>query len=94
MQDNWGGEEMSNWEEEAEVEIGMWNNNPSQEVNQTGNWPYKKMTPKVIIQINNQDLIYCLTCHLLNLLLNLIAMPKLCVYILLAYLFSTLLSIS
>lgn len=55
MQDNWGGEEMSmtghsNWEEEVEVEIGMWNNNPSQEVNQTGNWPYKKMTPKVIIK--------------------------------------------
>lgn len=53
MQDNWGGEEMSmtghsNWEEE--VEVGMWNNNPSQEVNQTGNWPYKKMTPKVIIK--------------------------------------------
>lgn len=58
MQDNWGGEEMSNWEEEGEVEIGMWNNNPSQEVNQTGSWPYKKMTPKVIIKINNnKDLI-------------------------------------
>lgn len=56
MQDNWCGEEMSmagqsNWgEEEEEVEIGMWNNNPSQEMNQTGNWSYKKMPPKVIIQ--------------------------------------------
>lgn len=51
MQDNWCGEEMSmaghsnNWGEEEEVEIGMWNNNPSQE---TGNWSYKKMPPKVI----------------------------------------------
>lgn len=56
MQDNWCGEMssmagQSNWgEEEEEVEIGMWNNNPSQEMNQTGNWPYKKMPPKVIIQ--------------------------------------------
>ena len=56
MQDNWCGEEMpmpgnchSNWEEEEEVEIGMWNNNTSsQEANQSGNWSYmKKMPPKV-----------------------------------------------
>lgn len=55
MQDNWGGEEMSmtghsNWEEEKELEMGMWNNNISQEMNQYGNWPYKKVPPKVIIK--------------------------------------------
>lgn len=38
----------SNWEEEEEVEIGMWNNNTPQEVNQSGNWSYsKKVPPKV-----------------------------------------------
>ncbi|TRY90733.1 hypothetical protein DNTS_004504 [Danionella cerebrum] len=50
MQDNWSAEDMtghSNWEEEEEVEIGMWNNNLSQEMNQTGNWSYKKMPPKL-----------------------------------------------
>ncbi|XP_051571900.1 trinucleotide repeat-containing gene 6A protein-like isoform X2 [Myxocyprinus asiaticus] len=60
MQDNWCGEEMSvaghsNWEEEEEVEIGMWNNNPSQETNQTGNWSYKKMPPKLNKGPNKQD---------------------------------------
>lgn len=53
MQENWCGDEMSmtghsNWEEEEEVKIGVWNNNPSQENNQTGNWSYKKMPPKVM----------------------------------------------
>lgn len=57
MQDNWCGEEMSmaghsNWGEEEEVEIGMWNNNPSQE---TGNWSYKKMPPKLNKGPNKQD---------------------------------------
>lgn len=54
MQD-WYGEENSmaghsNLEEEEQVKIGMWNNNSSLEMNQTGNWSYKKMPPKVIIQ--------------------------------------------
>ena len=55
MQDNWCGEETPmvgprhpSWEEEEEVEIGMWNNAPSQDMNQQGNWSYmKKMPPKV-----------------------------------------------
>lgn len=54
MQD-WYGEENSmaghsNLEEEEQVKIGMWNNNSSLEMNQTGNWSYKKMPPKVIVQ--------------------------------------------
>ncbi|KAG5854473.1 hypothetical protein ANANG_G00038220 [Anguilla anguilla] len=63
MQENWCGEETSmsgtrhqNWEEEEEVEIGMWNNTPSQEMNQPGNWSYmKKMPPKVNKGGNKQD---------------------------------------
>lgn len=53
MQSSWDGEMAmpapSNWgEEEEEVEIGMWNNNTAQEVNQSGNWSYsKKVPPKV-----------------------------------------------
>lgn len=58
MQDNWCGDEMSmtghsNWEEEEEVKIGVWNNNPSQEMNQTGNWSYKKMPPKVTNELSS-----------------------------------------
>ncbi|KAJ8246093.1 hypothetical protein GJAV_G00263570 [Gymnothorax javanicus] len=56
MQDKWCAEETpmqgtrhSSWEEEEEVEIGMWNNNPSEEMNQQGNWSYmKKMPPKLV----------------------------------------------
>lgn len=54
VQGSWCGEEMPladahhpSWEPEEEVEIGMWNNTPSQEVNQTGNWPYVKKPSKV-----------------------------------------------
>lgn len=55
VQSSWDGEMAmpapSNWEEEEEVEIGMWNNNTPQEVNQSGNWSYsKKVPPKVAIQ--------------------------------------------
>ncbi|MBN3306872.1 TNR6A protein, partial [Amia calva] len=54
MQDSWCGEEISmsgtgqpSWEEE-DVEIGMWKNNPPQEMSPSGNWPsyMKKMPPK------------------------------------------------
>ncbi|XP_041085558.1 trinucleotide repeat-containing gene 6A protein-like isoform X10 [Polyodon spathula] len=64
MQDGWCGDEMSmpgtrhpSWEEEEDVEIGMWNSNPSQEVNQPSNWPpyMKKMPPKGIIKGGNKQ---------------------------------------
>lgn len=46
VQDRWEGDATpSNWgEEEEEVEIGMWNNNTPQEVNQS-NWSYMKKGP-------------------------------------------------
>ncbi|XP_058851910.1 trinucleotide repeat-containing gene 6A protein-like isoform X4 [Acipenser ruthenus] len=64
MQDGWCGDEMSmpgtrhpSWEEEEDVEIGMWNSNPSQEMNQPSNWPpyMKKMPPKGIIKGGNKQ---------------------------------------
>lgn len=57
MQDSWCGDDMpltgsrqTSWEEEEDVEIGMWNSNSSQEVNPSLNWPpyMKKMATKVI----------------------------------------------
>lgn len=52
MQNSWDGEMAmpapSNWEEEEEVEIGMWNNNTPQEVNQSGNWSYSKKVPSKV----------------------------------------------
>lgn len=56
MQDGWCGEDMplpgnrpTGWEEEEDVEIGMWNSNSSQELNSSLNWPpyTKKMSSKV-----------------------------------------------
>lgn len=58
MQDGWCGDEMplpgnrpTGWEEEEDVEIGMWNSNSSQELNSSLNWPpyTKKMSSKVNI---------------------------------------------
>lgn len=58
MQDGWCGDDMplpgnrpTGWEEEEDVEIGMWNSNSSQELNSSLNWPpyTKKMSSKVNI---------------------------------------------
>ncbi|XP_078201049.1 trinucleotide repeat-containing gene 6A protein isoform X29 [Callithrix jacchus] len=55
MQDGWCGDDMplpgnrpTGWEEEEDVEIGMWNSNSSQELNSSLNWPpyTKKMSSK------------------------------------------------
>ncbi|XP_013360255.1 PREDICTED: trinucleotide repeat-containing gene 6A protein isoform X7 [Chinchilla lanigera] len=55
MQDGWCGDDMPlpgsrppGWEEEEDVEIGMWNSNSSQELNSSLNWPpyTKKMSSK------------------------------------------------
>lgn len=69
VQNSWDGEMTmpapSNWgeEEEEEVEIGMWNNNTPQEVNQSGNWSYsKKVPPKVAIYGCVPDSTVCLAC--------------------------------
>lgn len=56
MQDSWCGDDMpltgsrqTSWEEEEDVEIGMWNSSSSQEPNPSLNWPpyMKKMPTKV-----------------------------------------------
>lgn len=56
MQDSWCGDDMpltgsrqTSWEEEEDVEIGMWNSSSSQETNPSLNWPpyMKKMPTKV-----------------------------------------------
>lgn len=56
MQDSWCGDDMpltgsrqTSWEEEEDVEIGMWNSSSSQEANPSLNWPpyLKKMPTKV-----------------------------------------------
>lgn len=56
MQDSWCGDDMpltgsrqTSWEEEEDVEIGMWNSSSSQEANPSLNWPpyMKKMPTKV-----------------------------------------------
>lgn len=67
VQNSWDGEMTmpapSNWGEEEEVEIGMWNNNTPQEVNQSGNWSYsKKVPPKVAICGCVPDSTVCLAC--------------------------------
>lgn len=58
MQDGWCGDDMplpgnrpTGWEEEEDVEIGMWNSNSSQELNSSLNWPpyTKKISSKVNI---------------------------------------------
>lgn len=58
MQDSWCGDDMqltgsrqTSWEEEEDVEIGMWNSSSSQEANPSLNWPpyMKKMPTKVIL---------------------------------------------
>lgn len=58
MQDSWCGDDMpltgsrqTSWEEEEDVEIGMWNSSSSQEANPSLNWPpyMKKMPTKVIM---------------------------------------------
>lgn len=58
MQDSWCGDDMpltgsrqTSWEEEEDVEIGMWNSSSSQEANTSLNWPpyMKKMPTKVIM---------------------------------------------
>lgn len=58
MQDGWCGEDTplpgsrpTGWEEEEDVEIGMWNSSSSQELNSSLNWPpyTKKMSSKVNI---------------------------------------------
>lgn len=58
MQDSWCGDDMpltgsrqTSWEEEEDVEIGMWNSGSSQEANPSLNWPpyMKKMPTKVIL---------------------------------------------
>lgn len=58
MQDSWCGDDMpltgsrqTSWEEEEDVEIGMWNSSSSQEANTSLNWPpyMKKMPTKVIV---------------------------------------------
>ncbi|KAL0616963.1 Trinucleotide repeat-containing gene 6A protein, partial [Plecturocebus cupreus] len=55
MQDGWCGDDIplpgnrpTGWEEEEDVEIGMWNSNSSQELNSSLNWPpyTKKMSSK------------------------------------------------
>lgn len=57
MQDSWCGDDMpltgsrqTSWEEEEDVEIGMWNSSSSQEANSSLNWPpyMKKMPTKVM----------------------------------------------
>lgn len=56
MQDGWCGEDMPlpgsrapGWEEEEDVEIGMWTGSSSQELHSSLNWPpyTKKMSSKV-----------------------------------------------
>lgn len=56
MQDSWCGDDVplsgsrqTSWEEEEDVEIGMWNSSSSQEANPSLNWPpyMKKMPTKV-----------------------------------------------
>lgn len=44
------GSRQTSWEEEEDVEIGMWNSSSSQEANSSLNWPpyMKKMPTKVM----------------------------------------------
>uniref|UniRef100_A0A8D0L776 Trinucleotide repeat containing adaptor 6A n=1 Tax=Sphenodon punctatus TaxID=8508 RepID=A0A8D0L776_SPHPU len=62
--DGWCGDEVpltgscqTGWEEEEDVEIGMWNGNLSQEVNQSLNWPpyMKKMPSKGVMKGGNKQ---------------------------------------
>ncbi|XP_043834486.1 trinucleotide repeat-containing gene 6A protein isoform X4 [Dromiciops gliroides] len=64
MQDGWCGDDMpltgnrpTAWEEEDDVEIGMWNSNSSQEVNPSLNWPpyIKKMSSKGAMKGGNKQ---------------------------------------
>ncbi|XP_010225299.1 PREDICTED: trinucleotide repeat-containing gene 6A protein-like, partial [Tinamus guttatus] len=64
MQDSWCGEDMpltgsrqTSWEEEEDVEIGMWNSSSSQETNPSLNWPpyMKKMPTKGIMKGGNKQ---------------------------------------
>lgn len=64
MQDSWCGDDMpltgsrqTSWEEEEDVEIGMWNSSSSQEANPSLNWPpyMKKMPTKVILVCEMSD---------------------------------------
>lgn len=61
MQDSWCGDDMpltgsrqTSWEEEEDVEIGMWNSSSSQEANPSLNWPpyMKKMPTKVMRKLS------------------------------------------
>ncbi|XP_029110102.1 trinucleotide repeat-containing gene 6A protein-like [Scleropages formosus] len=62
-QDTWGGEGLPapgahppSWEPEEEVEIGMWSNNTSAEMSQTGSWSgTKKAGPKYNKGTNKPD---------------------------------------
>ncbi|XP_071617107.1 trinucleotide repeat-containing gene 6A protein isoform X8 [Heliangelus exortis] len=64
MQDSWCGDDMpltgsrqTSWEEEEDVEIGMWNSSSSQEANPSLNWPtyMKKMPTKGIMKGGNKQ---------------------------------------
>lgn len=70
MQDSWCGDDMpltgsrqTSWEEEEDVEIGMWNSSSSQEANPSLNWPpyMKKMPTKVIMTSHRRQsrLLHC-----------------------------------